>query len=333
MSNASWAPLNETTSQIWIEEATIDGVTIEAVGYGAHLTLFFQCFELLWSVRRKQPKFAYTFLVYISALSICSAIGAASFRINQQAFVNNRNFPGGPAQYGLLSFNSLNVLGPGGYMAASWLQDGLLLYRFYVIWGGSLLAMILPTLLFLSSIIMSCLLLSELEQPGSTMWAPSNTVFAVGFGSTTVATTLLLSTLIVSRLLYTRYKLSKIMGSVELAPYLTVSAMIAESALLYVVCALTFMITYATGSTVSYLIYGFLGQAPSIAPLIIIRRVAEGRAASKAALAETTMVTTGIQFGAPEMSAVSPTTVDLQTNQNRDPAMKTSQTTDLSPLA
>ena len=272
---------------------------------GAHLTLFFQCFELLWGVRRRQPKFAYTCLVYISLLSIFCSIGAGcSFRVNQQAFVDYRNFPGGPAQYTLLGFNKLNILGPSAYMVCSWLQDGLLVracrsvhqikeltlnfnivvsflyhlrrgcladdhpHTHFYIFNRSVL--LYPYQEFpshdsddtSSSLVFSCLLISQIALPGATLWAPGNLAIVLGFGSTTCATTLLLSGLIVARLIYTRYQLKKAMGRDELAPYLTVSAMIIESAALYVVTALTFMITYAADSSVSYLIYGFLGQAP-----------------------------------------------------------------------
>lgn len=184
-------------------------------------------------------------------------------------------------------------------MACSWLQDGLLVRtycsptRYFLtshlrlvvsflhhIWRG-ILAYGRPHThlhLFNRSAIMnpsaggnfpdfdllvfSCLLISQISLPGATLWAPGNLSIVLGFGSTTCATTLLLSGLIVARLIYTRYQVKKAMGTDELAPYLTVSAMIVESAALYVVTALTFMITYAADSTVSYLIYGFLGQAP-----------------------------------------------------------------------
>ncbi|CAL1697904.1 unnamed protein product [Somion occarium] len=294
MSDPSWAPTNETAEQIWIEEANIDGICIEAVGYGVHLTLFFLCFNLLWDMRKRQPKYAYTFLVYISALVVLGSIGAGtSLKINQEAFVNNCNFPGGPSAYNILEYGvAYNVVGTGAYIMNTWLQDGLLLYRFYIIWGAFWWLMIVPILLMLVSIIMSCFLLAQLARPGATLWETSSVNFALTYWSTSIATTILLTLLIVARLMYARYRMRKAMGPGHQASYLSVAAMLVESASLYAVFALVFIITYARGSSVNYLLFGPLGQVQSIAPLLITLRVSQGRAATKETMQETMLGTT-----------------------------------------
>lgn len=315
MSDPAWAPVNETASDIWAEEANIDGVAIATTAYGVHLTLFFLCFNLLWDSRKRQPTYAYSFLTYISALVVFGSIGiGATVKFNQETYVNNRNFPGGPEAYNVEEYGvPYSIVGTGAYIVNSWLQDGLLIYRFYIMWGGHWLSMTIPLLVYLVSIIMSCFLLAQLVHPGGTIWQASSVNFALGYWSTSIATSVLLTLLIIARLLYARYRLRNMLSSAHLAPFLSVSAMLVESAALYTAFALPFIITYAKGNSANFLFLAPLGQIQSIAPLLIILRVAQGRAATRATMQETiTKIGEGMRFAdGTQVSVPSATAIEL----------------------
>ena len=69
-------------------------------------------------------------LVYISIMAIFGTLNmASSAKIADIAYVHNRNFEGGPAEYHRLLwiFNKpIMILGSVGYVVANWMADGLL---------------------------------------------------------------------------------------------------------------------------------------------------------------------------------------------------------------
>ncbi|EIN05092.1 hypothetical protein PUNSTDRAFT_75263 [Punctularia strigosozonata HHB-11173 SS5] len=285
---SSWAP-DEDGATLWLERAMMAGANISFAAYGVTATLYFICFSHLWSELKRRKRSTIWHLVYITTIFSLSSIAAGTnMRFSELAFIDNRDFPGGPAAYSIAE-NSIfiNLLGTGVVFAATWLQDGLLLYRYLVIWGFNLWMLIIPGLLFLVSVIMSCFLLAQLCLPGATLWETSNVNFALVYWSTSVATNWLLTLLIVGKLAYMRHRVRKIMGADQRSPYLSVSTMLIESAALYSTFAIAFMVTYARNDTANFLFFTTLSQVQTIAPLLIVLRVAQGRAWTSQTLKET----------------------------------------------
>lgn len=108
---------------------------------------------------------------------------------------------------------------------------------------------------------MSCLLLAQIENPTVGFFASTSVNFALAYWSISIATTLLLTVLIVCRLLFMRYKLRKVLSADDRnSPYTSLSAMLIESAFLYAVTALIFIITFAKNDPVQNLVLPVLGQ-------------------------------------------------------------------------
>lgn len=93
---------------------------------GVHLTLFIWCFHLLYF--RKRTRVDYIYLIYICALFILCNIGnATGLKFAAMAFIDYRNYPGGPAAFyidqGFLPISrATNIT----FFLGNWLQDGLL---------------------------------------------------------------------------------------------------------------------------------------------------------------------------------------------------------------
>ncbi|GJJ11027.1 hypothetical protein Clacol_005258 [Clathrus columnatus] len=163
---SQWAPANETENDLIDERLILNGPVIGAVSYG-------------------------------NAINIVE---------DQYTFIDDRDFPGGPLAYSLTTYAlPINVVGFVAYVVNAWLQDGLLLYRFFVIFDHNYWIALIPGAL--------------------------------------------------------KYQVRKAFLNTQMkTPYLSVSATLAESAFLYSVVGLIFIITY------------------SIAPLFILLRVAQQRA-------------------------------------------------------
>jgi hypothetical protein len=293
MSNTSWAPANETASDIWNEKSILDGLFLGTVAYGIHLTLFISAFHLLYT--RKRTQHESFLLVYILVLFILGNIGnGTNIKFGEMTFIDDRNYPGGPnAFFVQQSINPVAVICNSAYIVNSWLQDGLLLYRFWIISQKSLYFIALPALMFLSSVALSLLLIVELSLPGITLWSKISVNLAIPYWSISIALNVVITTFISARLLYMRSRIQREMPSGGKG-YVSVTAMLVESAALYTVNGLFFLISYAANSPIQNLTLPLLGQTQSIAPLLIILRVAQGRAWSNDTMSK--LSTSPMQF-------------------------------------
>lgn len=80
------------------------------------------------------------------------------------------------------------------------------------------------------------------------------------YWSIEVATNSLLTTLIVGKLMYMRYRLRQALGAQQSNPYLTISAMVIESSLLFTVIGIAFIISYARSSPFQNILLTVAGQ-------------------------------------------------------------------------
>ncbi|KAJ7048680.1 hypothetical protein C8F01DRAFT_1213631 [Mycena amicta] len=260
----SFSP-DETPSQLWNERSILAGLFLGTVGFGVHLTLFVECVQALRA--RREGRRNRELLLFVCILFVLGNIGnATNIVFGQKTFIDDRNYPGGPNAFFVeQSTNWSAVVCNSVYIVNSWFQDALLVYRFWTIWGSNYYVVALPVLAFLSSMVLSAILIAELSQPGNTFWTTISVNLAIPYWSISISMTVILTTLIAGRLLFMRYRLQRLMGRNTPTPYVTLSAMLVESAMIYSINGLVFLISYGINS-------------PSIAPLLIVLRVARGHA-------------------------------------------------------
>ncbi|KAF7315972.1 hypothetical protein MIND_00114100 [Mycena indigotica] len=296
----SFAP-NESAAALWNERSILAGLFLGTIGFGIHLTLFFECVQALCSRRESQRN--RELLVFVCLLFTLGNIGnATNIIFAQKTFIDNRNYPGGPNAFFVeQSTNWSAVVCNSVYIVNSWFQDALLVYRFWMIYNRNYYIIALPIVAFLSSMVLSSILIAELSQPGKTIWTKISVNLAIPYWSISISMTVILTALIAGRLLYMRYRLRHLIGRATRTTYMTVSAMLVESAMIYSANALVFLISYGVNSPVQNLALPLLGQTQSIAPLLIILRVARGKAWS----GDTTNQLTSVRFA--EKSGSRPT--------------------------
>ncbi|KAH8101399.1 hypothetical protein BXZ70DRAFT_891770 [Cristinia sonorae] len=274
--------VTSSSDSITIDRATIVGFDFAYAAYGVHATLFFLCLSQLLAQRKARPRRSYALIAYISLLFILGSLAnGIDMRMGQSIFVDNRDYPGGPGAYAPTTFTvPINVICTAACVIGAWLQDALMLYRFYIILSPAWYVMAVPTGLFIVSIVMSCLLLAQLTHPNSTIWQRANVNIELAYWSTTIATNILLTILIVTYLIRQRRRVINLAGHDSMSartPYLSASAMLVEAAFLYTVFGLAFLIPYALGNPLNILFFSLLGQVQFITPLLIILRVVQGR--------------------------------------------------------
>lgn len=86
------------------------------------------CFVAWWSGRKTNPKRAYFMLAYITCVFIVGSIGnGEQMRVLQLAFIDDRNYPGGPGAFEEFDGSiTPNVIGTAAYCVNAWFADGLM---------------------------------------------------------------------------------------------------------------------------------------------------------------------------------------------------------------
>ena len=95
---------------------------------GVHATLYFLCLTLLLEERKKKPRATWIWIAYITNLFILGTIGnGTNMFLQQDAFVNNRNYPGGPGQFEIEQYDlPYNAACTAVYIIGAWFADGLM---------------------------------------------------------------------------------------------------------------------------------------------------------------------------------------------------------------
>ncbi|KAJ6482590.1 hypothetical protein C8R45DRAFT_1062954 [Mycena sanguinolenta] len=291
--STSWAP-DETAAQLWNERCIFIGQFLGAFGYGVHLTLFVQCAHALY-VGRKSRRHNWELMAFIFIIFALGNIGnATSIFYAQKTFIDDRNYPGGPGAFFFeQSTQWSGVVCNSVYIVNTWFQDGLLLYRFWTIYYRNYYIAVVPALAFLTSLIMSAILIVILSRPGNTFWTALSVKLAIPYWAISISMTVILTALIAGRLLFMRYRLKKLVGTSSSMPYITITAMLVESAAIYSINGIIFLVAYGLNDPSQNLWLPLLGQTQSIAPLLIILRVAQGQAWSNQTIDQLTSVRFG----------------------------------------
>lgn len=120
---------DETSVQFYAEETWIQGALLSNIVYGVELALFVICFGLLArKTTRSNYKSNAPLLVFITIIFMLgSFFMGAGAKFTQLAFIENRNYPGGPAAYEQAMFwIPVDELGNVSFVIGNWLMDLLL---------------------------------------------------------------------------------------------------------------------------------------------------------------------------------------------------------------
>jgi hypothetical protein len=122
---------DESPAQLYAEKAWLAGSIMTGVGYGVVLALFWLCLRSLWyRTRVKDADYTrnYFFLVYVCVMFTLGTlfIGSNS-QFTQLAFINDRNFPGGPSAWEVEMFSiSVDEISNVSFVLADWCATALM---------------------------------------------------------------------------------------------------------------------------------------------------------------------------------------------------------------
>ncbi|KAF7290712.1 hypothetical protein MIND_01311900 [Mycena indigotica] len=213
MDNAtnSYAPAGDASNAL-VEKSFLDGYALGAVSYGILVILTWQTLYSFLSLPR--TRMPWGLVLCACGIFTLATIGFGSAtKINEEAFIDDRAAPGGPSGFEVSSFASgVNMMGVIAYVVLSWLADGLVLWRFWLIWGSNYTYAVFPALMLLGSIVSSLALIVASFQLADSFWAARSVQFGTAYWSLSIALNVLLTLLITGRILLIRRRIKRSLG-------------------------------------------------------------------------------------------------------------------------
>ncbi|KAF7376501.1 hypothetical protein MSAN_00066000 [Mycena sanguinolenta] len=286
-----YGPVGESAATIQYERNFIAGDVIVGTAYGIQLTLWVNCALFLWK-RGKHSRLSMLLLIYMTTmLLIESLFVAVQARTVQFIYIDNRNYPGGPWTFFLASQTAaINVIFYATLFLLTFLSDLLVLWRCWVIWAASgkhnlaWAAITFPIILLASSFdnlfasVMGTLWTLESSHPDLSMYSALPQAYGTAYYALSLGSNIVLTLLIIGRLITYRRRLLESCPDEPTSHYISLATVIIESAALYTIFAVLFLITYALNNPTNQVWLGVASGCQQIANLLIIYRVAEGSA-------------------------------------------------------
>ncbi|KAF8806972.1 hypothetical protein BYT27DRAFT_7256979 [Phlegmacium glaucopus] len=250
--------------------------------YGLQIYMVFHSCSLLLKSEPGPPGLKVKlYMIYGFAMLALTTIALSTDMImGQYMWIEHRDYPGGPYSYYIANGASwINVLGTTACIAGNILNDALLLYRCYMIWNKSWRIMVAPFTIFLGTIAMALIALTQSALPNSCFIAIETVDFIIPWMSLTTGLNAIVTLLISGRILYYTRLASFAKGSSGTSdPHTGIVAILVESALplsiLGILCAVYFGNQDVPGIAFVTVWGGFV----PISSQLIILRVAMGRA-------------------------------------------------------
>ncbi|KAF9011268.1 hypothetical protein BDQ17DRAFT_875054 [Cyathus striatus] len=278
-------------TQIFLERTFIAGDFICGFGYGIQCILYLTCAIFLWKQRKLRGRQSSFLLAYMTLLLVIETIFVAvQARTVQDIYIDNRNYPGGPWAYFLATQNlPINVMFYATLFLLTFLADLLILWRCWVIWNtaGQLIACIVlafPVLLLLCSFVMGTLWTLQSSQPGLSLYSKLPMAYGTTYYVISLSVNIILTILISLRLFMYRRRILVTLPEEHAKHYVSLATIFIESAALYSIFALIFIISYAINNPINQIFLAVASSAQQIAGYLIIYRIAQGTAWSSGTL-------------------------------------------------
>ncbi|KAJ7074796.1 hypothetical protein C8F01DRAFT_1361360 [Mycena amicta] len=281
-SQTSFAPPGESSYDLWVEKSNLDGFVLSGVGYGILSTIAFNTLALF--IKRKpgrKPRSKDRGLIaYVVIMFLLATVAfATNAKFNEMQYIDERAIPGGPNAFSMLYYNSFfNMFAFIAYIIMGWMTNGLMLWRFLLIWGNNYWLALFPAVMLLGIVTSSLLLVTSLFLIASPFWAAQTVRFGICYWSLSISLNTILTLGIIIRILVAGRHIQDVLGEDHSKRYVSIAAMLIESAALYAIWSLVFLICYARNTPLQNILLSSLGQVQGIAPLLILFRVAQGRA-------------------------------------------------------
>ncbi|KAF8079364.1 hypothetical protein FPV67DRAFT_1664001 [Lyophyllum atratum] len=265
------------------ENGVFVGIAFESIFYGITALLYCLTMRNLFlrgSTRNSRSSWKLMGFLTVQQIALFIAV-LCNIQFGVLAFVYHRDTPGGPIAYQITHSNIAPAYASlASFSVCNWLQDVVLLYRFLVVYNFRYTLFVFPCMLFLASLAFNLILLIQLSGHAGLLNVGNNLPVSTVYFSLSIGLNVLLTLLIVGRILYCA-RMATIDQSKFPKRYVSISAMIVESAALSAITGIALIITLHTNIASSIAIENLYGVMTVLAPVLIAYRVSTGDAWSR----------------------------------------------------
>ncbi|KAJ7214428.1 hypothetical protein GGX14DRAFT_563243 [Mycena pura] len=271
----------EDPANLWYEQSNYVSTHLASVGYGIHFVVYAAVIYYTMQSRTTKRMWIW-WLAFNTLLFAFGTINLACIiKYNENAWVNYRQYPGGPLNYLIEEQNVwFMTLGNVASILASFMSDGLLLYRAGVLWNFAWYIVVPPALFYVACIILSIMEVIQLALPLAALPPMSLAVWVV-----LMLLPIWLTMLIAGRILHHRRTMIKVLGPEYARSYAGIGAIVVESAIPFTIISIVLLGLFGDNNTAQNLLVPLMVQCECIAPELIILRVVLGRAWTKGTMA------------------------------------------------
>ncbi|KAH9850921.1 hypothetical protein C2E23DRAFT_734047 [Lenzites betulinus] len=252
------------------------GNNFNAIFYGVELVVYAATIRALRRPGRTSRS-TDTFLVAFSTvlLLLNTVFVATEAVFGEELWIVNVDYPGGQEAY-LAAFASVwyQTFGTAASITLNLLSDALLIYRCYIIWGGSLLVVLFPAVLYLASFGLGIAQLIASGIPHADYFAGFAQKLGTAYTSTIISLEIIVTALICVRIHYIARQCGGGDEGAALARrYAGASAVFVESMLLSTLCGIAYLVPFARGDDISIFFLSIYVMSTCLAPQMTIFRM------------------------------------------------------------
>jgi len=246
-------------------DVSYDGLIMAVMLFGAFALL--SCVNL-YSLFIKRSAFLGCYVLFM--LAFTTIYIGVSIRFLRVQLIDDQQDVEGTAVW-------WEVVTDAGFVMNTWMTDGLLLYRCYLIWLSSWMIAILPALLYLGEVATGISFLVFSAHPNASYSTRQVKAFLDPYWCFSLVLNVIVSFLIAGRLLHYRHQQKKFLGPQHTRHYTTIAAVLVESAAIYIGWVAVALAFFIRNSVWENLFIPLLGLVQVIAPNLIIYRLITGR--------------------------------------------------------
>ncbi|KAJ3793905.1 hypothetical protein GGU11DRAFT_360659 [Lentinula aff. detonsa] len=272
-----------TPSHPSLERYRLDGMILDGFTFGVYTVLTIHAVIAIMLGRgthSKQGKVSktqcYILLSYVVVTFLLGAVGfAANARYTEDIWINFRGQPGWSPEdlitdefyfwYSRLAVDSQAIM--------VWIMNALLLYRCVVTWNYARWVIFLMSTVYLAIVGLSMSVMVFAQKQAIF----TNLNLQLSFLALSCTYNILYTVLVAAKILSVQQRVKRTLSAEYAQVYTSVVTLIIESAFLYFIFDLLFLISFAIHSDTEYLILLENCLIQGIAQLLIIIRVAQGR--------------------------------------------------------
>ncbi|KIL58664.1 hypothetical protein M378DRAFT_86165 [Amanita muscaria Koide BX008] len=242
---------------------------------GANFVLFGLCVYILLFVRRNAQGLNKPMLITAIAMFVVSSahmvVGIIQVIV---AFIGDSYDVDGAIKYFAQRWLPLSIARQALYAANNIIADGLLIYRCYVVWDFNWNVIILPIIMLIGTAVCFVFSLYGLSEtaPGQGVFISSIDDWGITVFSVSLATNVLVTFLIASRVYWVVYRLDVPCGEEYRHKYHQAVAIIIESGSIQSAAILILLVLHSLNETSQYIMADALAQLLGIVPTLIIVR-------------------------------------------------------------